>query len=163
MMRLAPRGGAAGAAGVAAGAVVIGRRIVNTLPRPGPPLSAHLGKHVEYLVERVGADADPIIGHGDEGVIVLAPCAQGDPAGARRVLGGIVEQVADDLAQAGGFGVQRQRARRQVHRPVPASGAWRSCIRPTMSAARNRSLDDIPKGRVLRIVRRDGRRHPAQP
>ena len=80
----------------------------------------YLGKHLEDPRQHVGRDADAGIAHAHHGVASLALDGERDLAAALGVLGGVVEQVGDDLCQPGHVGVDEDEIGRKVDNQVVA-------------------------------------------
>src|SRR4029434_1342604 len=71
-----------------------------------------LDEHVEDLGQHARFDADAAVFDAARHRLVFPCGGQGNAATAGRVLGGVVEQVGDDLCEARRVGVERQRFRR---------------------------------------------------
>lgn len=65
-----------------------------------------LGEHVEDPRQHGFRNADPRIRDTDAHFLIVGPCRQCDIAGAWRVFGGVVEQIADHLRKARGIGIE---------------------------------------------------------
>jgi hypothetical protein len=57
-------------------------------------------KHLKDAVEHIGRNADSAIADGYQDVARVAACGKPNISAARRVLGGIVEQIRQDLREA---------------------------------------------------------------
>ena len=126
------------AVAVVCGRLAAGREITNSLPLPVPSLDAvtrptvHLGEflhdgepdaqpafragdrtlalreQLEHVGQLLGRDADAVVPHLDDDVLAFEPGGQPDPAPALGVLGGVRQQVHDDLLDSRRVGPDRQ-------------------------------------------------------
>jgi hypothetical protein len=67
-----------------------------------------LREHLEDIGQVLGFDADAGVANGDHRLVAFTLHAEPDVPAARRVLGGIVEQVEDDLCKARGIRTHAQ-------------------------------------------------------
>ena len=88
-------------------------------PNAQPPLLAvralvGLCEQIEGAQQRVLVHADAVVADIDDGPVALRPGVDGHPAAGRCVLGGIVEQIDQNLHDALGIAMNRQRLLGQV-------------------------------------------------
>jgi len=85
---------------------------------PNPPSvrsSGNLHEHLEDPRERFLREAYAVVGDSDYNSRALSPRRDLDVAAGLCVLGGVGQQVAEDLREPQRIGVERQRLGRQVH------------------------------------------------
>ncbi len=87
-----------------------------------PSARMALRKHVENVRQRIGRDSGAIVVHRDHHVLTFAARAQRDAAARCGVLGGIVEQVGEDLREAHHVRLQHDRLRGKRHRELVLRG-----------------------------------------
>ena len=80
-----------------------------------------LGEEVEDVAQHLRRNADPVVAHRDHRLVLLGMELEPDAPAFRGVLGGVVEEVADHLGQAGGVALHLERARRQRHHQLLAA------------------------------------------
>ena len=74
-----------------------------------------LREQLEHFRLLVAGYAEAGVGYGDDRFVALASQRDGDAAALRRVLGGVVEQIADDLREPGRVGVEPDRLAGNVY------------------------------------------------
>ena len=109
---LAPLAGAVARRGDGA-AVQLGERPDERQPDARAPLRAGeravaLGEEVEHPREQLGRDADPVVPDADDDLVPLDPGDELDAAPGRRVLGGVGQEVHEDLLEPGRVGLEPQ-------------------------------------------------------
>ena len=77
----------------------------NASPMPNPPpgileCRRHLFEHAEDAWQVFRGDADAAVAHRDDGFAAFAATTEADPAGRRRVLDGVVQEIEDRLDDA---------------------------------------------------------------
>ena len=77
-----------------------------------------LGEQVEHAAAHFGRQADAVVGDADHGLAVFGESADLDAPAFGRVLGGVGEQVGDDLLGARGIGEERHRLVGHVDRQL---------------------------------------------
>ena len=107
---------------------------------PQPPLAAveravGLGEQVEDAREQLRGDPDAGVADPDERLVPLAPGLERDPAPRLGVLGGVVQQVGEDLLQPGRVGLERDRLVGRA-RPTARGGGPRSAAGPSRRRGR---------------------------
>ena len=81
-----------------------------------------LGEHLEHRRQRRGRNSDPGVADGNRHLVALAPCRQCDAAARWRVLGCIVQQVADHLRHPGQIDFEQQHFVGQVDLELVPAG-----------------------------------------
>ena len=109
---LAPLAGAVARRGDGA-AVQLGERPDERQADAQPALRAGeravgLGEEVEHPREQLRRDADPVVPHPEDDLVPLDPGDELDAAPGRRVLGGVGQEVDEDLLQPGRVGLEPQ-------------------------------------------------------
>ena len=86
-------------------------------PEPAPrAIQRMVGLHeeIEDVSLHLGRDADPGVSHSQHGLVAFAAERDRDPAAGLGVLGGVVQQVRDDLFQTGRVALDPQRLGREM-------------------------------------------------
>ena len=69
----------------------------------------NLREHVEDAGQHVAGDADAVVSHADDGITPFPFGGEPDVTAPLGVLGGVVQQVQEDLSEPDGIGVQMDR------------------------------------------------------
>ncbi|HBJ87525.1 MAG TPA: hypothetical protein DDZ88_27440 [Verrucomicrobiales bacterium] len=84
--------------------------------------TAALHEQIEDARQQLGGDADAVVTHGDDDLgrfgVCGAPGAERDVGALAAVFAGVAEEIAQDLLQPRGVGIQKHRFRRQRHREL---------------------------------------------
>ncbi|MEJ7637199.1 MAG: hypothetical protein WKF75_04205, partial [Singulisphaera sp.] len=93
------------------------------IPSPLRPIRGRvrLGEEIEDPGQDFRSDPDAVVPHPDDQEIGLAHGLQGDPAPRLGVLGGVGQEVAQDLDEPDRVGLQPERLGRERHRELVAA------------------------------------------